>query len=217
MNKITLIIGNKNYSSWSLRPWLLLKHVGVPFEEVRIALYTPESYAELARWSPSGKVPALIDGDLRVWDSLAICEYLAERFPERALWPTDRNARAVARSVSAEMHSGFTALRTHMGMNVRRSLPGKGRAPGVQEDIDRIIAIWRDCRARFGDGGPFLFGQFCIADAMYAPVTLRFTTYHVPLDEECAAYVAAVQALPAMQEWIAAANTEAEVIKEFEY
>lgn len=216
MDKLALVIGNKNYSSWSLRPWLALKHVGEPFEEIRIPLYTPESYAELARWSPSGKVPVLIEGDERVWDSLAICEYLAERFPARALWPAARSARAVARSVSAEMHSGFTALRTHMSMNVRRSLPGQGRAPGVQEDIDRVIAIWKDCRRRFGAGGPFLFGGFSIADAMYAPVALRFTTYCVALDEECAAYVEALRALPAMQEWIAAACAEREMIQEFE-
>ena len=216
MNELTLIIGNKNYSSWSLRAWLLLKHAGIPFNEIRIPLYSSD-WDNILSYSPSGQVPALRDGDLTVWDSLAICEYLAECFPDRQLWPSNKEARAVARSVSAEMHSGFTDLRKNMTMNCRKVFPGKGRAPGVQEDIDRIQQIWNDCRARFGKEGPFLFGQFSIADAMYAPVTTRFLTYDVPLDQVSAAYVKAVQALPAMQEWYAAARAEKEVIEQYEY
>ncbi len=217
MNELTLVIGNKNYSSWSLRPWLLLKHASIPFKEMRIPLYVGDWQAEMLKYSPSGKVPALRDGDLTVWDSLAICEYIAEQLPEHLLWPKDAQARAVARSVSAEMHSGFANLRQNMVMNCRKRYPGKGRAPGVQEDIDRITAIWNDCRARFGRGGDFLFGQFSIADAMFAPVTTRFITYDVPLDPVSAAYVKTVQAMPAMQEWYAAARDEAEVIEQYEY
>ena len=214
---LTLVIGNKNYSSWSLRPWLLLRQAQIPFEEVRIPLYTPTSKAEIRRYSPSGKVPALIDGDVTVWESLAICEYIAERFPDRGLWPADPKARALARAVSTEMHAGFTALRTHMSMNCRRRWPDKGRAPGVQEDIDRICAIWNECRTRFGGDGPFLFGRFSVADAMYAPVVLRFETYVVPLDPVARAYSDAMLALAPLQEWIAAGKAETEVLPAFEY
>lgn len=217
MSELTLVIGNKNYSSWSLRPWLLLKHAGIPVKEIRIPLYVGDWQAEMLKYSPSGKVPALRDGGLTIWDSLAICEYIAEQFPESLFWPKDKEARAVARSVSAEMHSGFANLRQNMTMNCRKHYPGKGRAPGVQEDIDRITAIWNDCRARFGHSGDFLFGQFSIADAMFAPVTTRFITYDVALDPVSAAYVKAVHALPAMQEWYAAARNEAEVIEQYEH
>jgi glutathione S-transferase len=217
MSTLTLVIGNKNYSSWSLRPWLVSVHFGIPFEEVRIPLYQSDTQARLAEWSPSGLVPVLRDGALTVWDSLSICEYLAERFPQLALWPSDHSARAVARSVSAEMHSGFSALREHMSMNIRVSRPGKGRAPGVQEDIDRVCALWRECRSRYGDDGEFLFGRFSIADAMFAPVATRFTTYHVDLDEVCGAYVRSIYALPAMQRWVSEARAEAEVIERYEY
>lgn len=216
MSELTLIIGNKNYSSWSLRPWLLLKYAGIPFSEIRIPLYSSE-WDNILSHSPSGKVPALRDGGLTVWDSLAICEYLAESFPGPQLWPSDKDARAVARSVSAEMHSGFAELRKNMTMNCRKSFPDKGRAPGVQEDIDRIQQLWNDCRARFGKEGPFLFGQFSIADTMYAPVATRFTTYAVQMDKVSAAYVRTVLALPAMQEWYTAARDEKEVIEQYEY
>jgi glutathione S-transferase len=212
----TLVIGNKNYSSWSLRPWLLLRHAGVPFAEKRIAL-GDTSRQEVLRYSPSGKVPALIDGGVTVWESLAICEYLADRHPEKRLWPADPTARALARAVSTEMHAGFARLRTHMSMNCRKRWPDKGRAPGVQEDIDRVAAIWNSCRARFGADGPFLFGGFSIADAMYAPVVLRFETYVVPLDAACRAYADAMLALPALQQWVADGRAETEVLKEFEY
>jgi len=216
MTALTLVIGNKNYSSWSMRPWLLLRQAGIPFAEVRIPLYLPESAAPLAAWSPSGKVPALHDGDIRVWDSLAICEYLNERFPDKQLWPRDAAARAVARSVSAEMHAGFGALREHMSMNIRARYPGKGRTPECIADIERILAIWTDCRARFGGHGDFLFGRFSIADAMYAPVVLRFQTYGVALEGAAKDYAEAVRALPALQAWVADAVAETERIEKFE-
>ena len=216
MPSLTLVIGNKNYSSWSLRPWLLLRQAGIPFEEVRIPLYAPGSTETLATWSPSGKVPALHDGDLRVWDSLAICEYLNERFPDKQLWPADAAARAMARSVSAEMHAGFDALRQNMSMNIRARYPGKGRTPECLADIERILAIWTDCRARFGAGGDFLFGRFSIADAMYAPVVLRFQTYGVALTGAAKDYAEAVLALPALKEWVADGVAETERIEMFE-
>lgn len=216
MDRLTLVIGNKNYSSWSLRPWLLLKQFGIAFDEVRIPLFQPGSEQRLREFSPSGLVPVLRDTSLTVWDTLAICEYLAEKFPQLPLWPASAEARAIARCVSAEMHSGFTALRENMSMNCRKHFPGKGRAPGVQENIDRITEIWRDCRNRYGAGGDMLFGKFSIADAMFAPVTFRFVTYAVETDPVSAAYVKAVQALPPMQEWLAAARAEQEFIARYE-
>lgn len=216
MTDLTLVIGNKNYSSWSLRPWLAMRVAGIPFTEVRIPLYRPDTLADLQAWSPSGLVPLLQDGDLKVWDSLAICEHLAERFPDRGLWPAERAARALARSVSAEMHAGFTGLRNAMSMNIRRRYPDRGRTQECLRDIERVLTIWRDCRARFGAGGDFLCGRFSVADAMYAPVVLRFRTYAVALDGAAADYAAAVLALPAVKEWLAAAETEAENIPQFD-
>lgn len=213
---LTLVIGNKNYSSWSLRPWLVLRQAGIPFEEVRISL-RPELATALAAWSPSGKVPVLHDGDIRVWDSLAIGEYLNERFPEAGLWPTDRTARAMARSVSAEMHAGFGSLREHMSMNIRGRYPGKGRTPECLADVERILAIWTECRAQFGSGGDFLFGRFSIADAMFAPVVLRFQTYVVSLEGAARTYADAVLALPAMQAWVADAQAETERIEKYDF
>jgi glutathione S-transferase len=203
-----LVIGNKNYSSWSLRPWLAMKVLGIPFEEKRVPLYGPESKRELLRYSPAGKVPCLVDGELRVWDSLAILEYLAER--HAGLWPAEATLRVRARSVSAEMHSGFPSLRQHMSMNVRKRHPGKGRTPEVLAEIARVIGIWSECR------GPFLFGPFCAADAMYAPVVLRFRTYEVELPAACRAYADAVLALPALQEWMRDAGRETESLPQFE-
>jgi glutathione S-transferase len=200
-----LVIGNKNYSSWSLRPWIAMKVLGLPFTEKRIALYRPGSKEEILSFSPAGKVPILQDGSTVVWDSLAILEYLAERHPQ--LWPADAADRATARAVSAEMHSGFANLRQHMSMNVRKRYPGKGRTPEVLAEIARIDAIWAAAR------GPFLFGSFSAADAMYAPVVLRFRTYDVDV---CPAYMKAMLALPAMKDWIAAAETEAESLPQFE-
>jgi glutathione S-transferase len=212
----TLIIGNKNYSSWSLRPWLLLKHAGIPFTEIRIPLYTPGTKAEILKYSPAGKVPVLQDGDITVWESLAICEYLAEKLPHLQLWPADLAARTRARAVACEMHAGFGALRQHMSMNCRKRLPGKGRTPEVLKDIERISTLWKDCRAHYGAEGDFLFGRFGIADAMYAPVALRFVTYAVDLDPVSAAYVRAITALPAIQQWLTEAAAESEVIAQFE-
>ncbi len=216
MSRLTLVIGNKNYSSWSLRPWLVLRQAAIPFEEVRIPLYVPGTAETLARWSPSGKVPVLHDGELVVWDSLAICEYLAECFPDKGLWPANPAARAVARAVSAEMHAGFSDLRTAMPMNSRRRIPGRAISEGGSRDIARVTEIWSSCRNRFGGGGEFLFGGFTIADAMYAPVVLRFATYGVELAGAARAYAEAITALPALQEWLAASRAEAETIEAFE-
>jgi glutathione S-transferase len=216
MTDLTLIIGNKNYSSWSLRPWLLLKQAGIPFVERRLPLRTSEWSAQIAQLSPSGRVPALQHGSVQVWDSLAICEYIAEQFPERQLWPGDRAARAEARSISAEMHAGFQALRQNMFMNIRRSMPGGGRTPEALADVERIVAIWNGCRRRYAPGGPFLFGHFTVADAMYAPIPLRFQTWGVSVEGLAGEYARTVLALPAMQEWTAAAQTERESLPHYE-
>lgn len=208
MDAITLVIGNKAYSSWSLRPWLALKHTGVPFTEVLVQLRQPDSRANILQHSPSGRVPLLKHGARAVWDSLAICEYLAETYSDSGLWPDDAYARAVARSMSAEMHSGFADLRSDMPMDLKAQRPGEGRTAACLADIGRVTGIWRDARARFGAGGPYLFGGFSIADCMYAPVVTRFETYGVELDPVSRAYADAVLALPALQEWIAAARAE---------
>jgi len=201
-----LVIGNYNYSSWSLRAWIALKTFGFAFDEKRVPLYGPGAKEEILRHSPAGKVPVLIDGKAVVWDSLAIVEYLAEKNPK--VWPTDSADRARARSVSAEMHAGFAHLRTHMSMNVRKRYPGKGRTPEVLEEIARIESIWAQAK------GPYLFGTFSAADAMYAPVVLRFRTYGV--ETASRAYYDAMLGLPAMQAWIAAAEREAESIPQFD-
>ena len=203
-----LVIGNKNYSSWSLRPWLLMSHAGIPFEEVPVRLFTPSFAEEIGRYAPANKVPALIDGDIVVWDSLAVVEYLAERFPDKQLWPQDPAARAFARSICAEMHAGFGNLRSQMPMNLSAMLPGMGWNVAVQRDIDRIVQLWQQARDRFGKGGPYLFGAFSIADAYYAPVVCRFATYGVHLPEPAKAYADLVLELPALQRWIAAAREE---------
>ena len=216
MTDLTLIIGNKNYSSWSLRPWLLLKQAGIPFVERRIPLRSAEWSAQISRLSPSGKVPALQHGSIQAWDSLAICEYIAEQYPDKQLWPGDRAARAEARSISAEMHAGFQALRQNMFMNIRRSMPGGGRAPEALADVERIVAIWNGCRRRYASGGPFLFGHFTIADAMYAPIPLRFQTWGVSVEGLAGEYARTLLALPAMQEWIAAAGAERESLPHYE-
>lgn len=211
MTNLTLIIGNKNYSSWSLRPWLLMKQGGIPFEEIRIALYTPTSKAEILRYSPSGQVPTLKDGDLVIWDSLAIAEYvIAEYAPQ--LLPEDRQKRAIARSISAEMHSGFLPLRQMMSMDCRSRYTLPTIPPELQANIDRILNLWRTCRQTYAEKGPFLFGDFSLADAMYAPVVSRFVTYGVTLDPLCQDYADTLWQLPAMQEWLDAAQQESEVI-----
>jgi glutathione S-transferase len=201
-----LVIGNKNYSSWSLRPWIAMKTLGLEFDEKRILLDTPTTRQEILRHSPAGRVPCLVDGGLAVWDSLAILEYLAERHPR--LWPAERAERARARSLAAEMHSGFAALRSHMGLNVRARFPGKGRNAEALEDIRRIDAIWSQAK------GPFLFGAFTAADAMFAPVVLRFRTYEVRVSNR--AYYEAMLALPAMKQWIAEAEQEPEAIPKYD-
>ncbi len=208
MGDLTLVIGNKNYSSWSLRPWLVLKVAGIPFREHRVLLDLPDSAAKIREWSPSGRVPVLADGDLRIWDSLAINEYLAETFPDKTLWPSEKGLRASARAISAEMHSGFTALRSNLLMDTR-SRRTKTWGADVQADIDRICQIWRDARARVpAGGGPFLFGRFSIADAMYAPVATRFRTYGVQADAVCTTYRDTILDLPAMKAWDAEAAQE---------
>ncbi len=201
---LVLYVGTKHLSSWSLRPFLALVQSGLPFETRTIALDRPTSRADILRVTPSGKVPVLHDGDLAIWDSLAICEYLAERAP--SLWPADRVARARARTISAEMHSGFAALRQHMPMQLLEQRHGQGHTPDALADAARVHAIWRDALGR--SGGPLLFGDFSIADAMFAPVVTRFQTYGIELDASCRAYVAAVEALPAMKRWRAEAAAE---------
>jgi glutathione S-transferase len=209
----TLVIGNKNLSSWSLRPWLVLARCQTPFDEVLLKLDTPTFQSEVGQYSAAGKVPILLhktEGDrtITIWDSLAISEYLAERFPEKNLWPKDPAKRAMARTVTSEMHSGFATLRKNMPMNVAGRLPGQGRAPGVQEDIDRICEIWHLCLSKYSDGGPFLFGDFSIADAFFAPVVTRFTTYAVTIDKTCQQYANAIWSLPEMKSWANAAAKE---------
>ena len=205
-----LVIGDKNWSSWSLRPWILLKQAGIPFEEISVRLRQPDTAAQIAVHSPSGWVPVLLTDEGEVWDSLAICEYLADRFPEKKLWPAERYARAVARSVSAEMHSGFPSLRKEMSMFCLARIALPSVSDDTLKDIARIIAMWEDCRRRFGQGGPFLFGDFSVADAMFAPVVTRFRTYGVALGDELQGYCDAVMALDAMQEWLAGARVEEE-------
>ena len=208
MSKLVLVIGTKRYSSWSLRPWLALKQAGIAFDTVSIALRQPDTKAKILEHSPSGKVPLLKDGSLLVWDSLAICEYVAELACAVPLWPENRGVRAVARAVSAEMHSGFMPLRQHLPMDLLQRATLPAIPADAQEDIARIQALWNDCRARYGAGGAFLFGRWSNADAMFAPVATRFRTYDVALDPVSQAYVESIMTLPAMQEWIAAAQAE---------
>ncbi|HEY5211334.1 MAG TPA: glutathione S-transferase family protein [Stellaceae bacterium] len=217
MPDFIIYIGNRVYSSWSLRGWLPLKQLGVPFEEVMIPLYDEGSKDAILRQSPSGKVPALHHKGRMVWESLAIGEYLAEEFPAARLWPEEAGARALARAVSAEMHAGFANLRVELSMNLRRIIPGRRFSPDALAQIARVQAIWRDCRARHGAGGPFLFGHFTIADAMYAPVVTRFRTYGIELDPMCETYAEAIWELPAMIAWCEAAAKETIVIDKFEY
>ena len=207
---LTLVIGSKRYSSWSLRPWIALKVAKIPFKEVLVPLRQAATAKALARHSPTKKVPVLVTGDLKIWESLAILEYLAERYPTKGLWPKGCEARAIARAIAAEVHAGFGALRTHMPMDHGKSHPGQGNGPGVAADIVRIESIWRDCRKRVGRGGPFLFGAFGAADAMFAPVVSRFTTYGVKLSDASQAYCDAVNALLPMQAWTKAATREPE-------
>jgi len=211
---LTLFVGNRNYSSWSLRPWLAMKQAGLAFEDVRILLDQPDTKEQILRHSPNGRVPCLVDGALTVWDSIAICEYVNEQYCGGSLWPRDVARRARARAVAAEMHSGFAPLRTHMAMDIRGCYPERGAAAlaraDVAADVARIRAIWADCLAT--SGGPFLFGGFSIADAFFAPVVTRFRTYAIALAAPLANYSDAVFGLPAMQQWVAAATAEPETI-----
>ena len=210
-----LVIANKNYSSWSMRPWVVMKAFDLAFEEVRIPLRQPDTGARIAQYSASGRVPVLVDGSTVVWDSLAICEYLAEQFPDHALWPRESRARAVARSICAEMHAGFTGLRSAMWMNIRARFPGKGRTPEAQGDIGRICEIWEECLTRSGPHG-FLFGDFSIADAYFAPVVMRFRTYEVALAPALHAFMERIVEHPAVAQWMREALAETERIEHYD-
>jgi glutathione S-transferase len=209
---LKLVIGNKNYSPWSMRPWVLLRQAGIAFEEVQLKFGDDGKPKGVERYSAARKVPVLIIDGEPVWDSLAICETVAELHPEKQLWPAAPEARRVARSVCAEMHSGFQGLRSAMGMNIRSRHPGKGMNPQSRQDIDRVVEIWTDCRKRFGAGGDLLFGRFSVADAFYAPVVTRFETYAVALPSAAQAYCEAVRVLPAVREWCDAARRETEFV-----
>ncbi len=211
-----LTIGNKNYSSWSFRPWIALKVAGIPFEETVIPIYYPGSREKFLALSPAGKVPILRDGGVTVWESLAILEYLAEKFPDAALWPRDPAARAHARAIANEMHAGFLPLRRQCPMNMWRPVKKLALSAETAANVTRIDAMWSDCRARFNRGGLFLFGRFSAADAMYAPVVSRFHTYGIEVGEASAAYMQAMMALPAWHEWYAAALKEEWVLEEDE-
>jgi glutathione S-transferase len=214
---LKLIIGNKNYSSWSMRPWLGLKANQIAFEEIFIPLYTGDTDKKrILGFTPAGKVPALLDGDVTIWDSLAIIEYAAERFPQTRLWPEDRASRAHARSISAEMHSGFAALRNECGMNLHRPVGAVTLSADARADIARIQQIWIECRERHGKSGPFLFGTFGGADAMFAPVVHRFCTYAIEVAPEARRYMDTMMSLPAFQEWTRAGLAETLVIEKFE-
>jgi glutathione S-transferase len=220
MAEFTLVIGNKNYSSWSLRGWLMAKIAGIEFEEIVVPLDLPDTQTAIRKHSPSGRVPVLLHRGLAVWESLAIAEYLNDLKPEAGLYPPSAAARAHARSISTEMHAGFVDLRNNMPMNIRASYPGKGMTPAVRADIERITGMWRDCRKRFSaafqkDDG-FLFGAFGAADAMYAPVVTRLRTYGVKVDSDTDAYCNAVLAHPAMKTWIDAAKHEPWLIAGYE-
>jgi glutathione S-transferase len=208
-----LVIGNKNYSSWSFRPWLAMKVAGIAFDETVISLEAQDFKARITAISAAGKVPVLIDGDTHIWESLAILEYLAEKFPAAALWPMDTATRAQARAVASEMHAGFVSLRRLLPMNVWRPVKPRALDDGSKADVVRIDAIWSGCRARFAAGGPFLFGAFGAADAMYAPVIWRFHTYAVDVSDTARAYMRAMMTLPAWSEWRDAARREPWVLE----
>ncbi|MDA5192964.1 glutathione S-transferase family protein [Govanella unica] len=207
MSAYELVIGDKSFSSWSLRPWLLLKVAGVPFIERNVRLRQPDSREQILTYSPSGKVPLLLTEGFEVWDSLAIAEYIAECLPEKALWPRDQMARARARAISAEMHAGFPDLRNELSMDILNRHPTPELSAGAARDVARVQEIWRSARAE-ARGGPFLFGHFTVADAMYAPVVTRFISYNIPLDPVCRAYADVILDLPAMIEWTVGAKAE---------
>ncbi|MEW5421903.1 glutathione S-transferase family protein [Amorphus sp. 3PC139-8] len=210
---LVLVIGNKAYSSWSLRPWLLMAEVGIDFDEILIPLDEADTKERILRHSPSGKVPCLVDGDVAVWDTMSIMEYLADHYSDRAIWPADPVARAIARSVSAEMHSGFPALRKACPMNLRKRFPFLGwGGPAAAAEVARIEQIFADCRSRFAGSGPFLFGAFSAADAMYAPVVTRLDRYGWEVSAATRSYMDAVLALPSLKRWTSDAAAEPWVI-----
>jgi glutathione S-transferase len=211
-----LVIGNKNYSSWSFRPWLAMKVAGIAFDETVISLDAPDFKTCVTTLGGSGRVPVLIDNDTRIWESLAILEYLAEKFPAAGLWPKAASMRAHARALAAEMHAGFTALRKQLPMNVARPVKSHALDPRTEKDIARIEAIWSECRSKYGASGLFLFGQFSAADAMFAPVVWRFHTYAVEVSPTTRGYMQAMMALPAWHEWRDAARRETWVLAEDE-
>jgi glutathione S-transferase len=214
---VKLVIGNKNYSSWSMRPWLALRANNIDFDEIFIPLYTGEADKQrILSFTHSGKVPVLIDGDVTIWDSLAIIEYVAERFPEARLWPEDRARRAHARSISAEMHSGFLALRNECGMNLHRPIGAIALSAEARANVARVEQIWIECRERYGKMGPFLFGDFSGADAMFAPVVHRFRTYAIEVAPEARDYIDTMTGLAAFQEWTRASLAETLVIDKLE-
>lgn len=216
MSGMTLIIGNKNYSSWSLRPWVFLRQNQIAFAEQRIALFTGTTDAQLEPYHSDYKVPVLLDGEQCIWDSLAILEYLAEKYPDTGGWPTETKARALARSVSAEMHSSFANVRREMPMNCRKKFTGVQLSAAAEHEVARIKWLWRTCRKQFGNGGEWLFGNYSIADAMYAPIALRFSGYNVPLEGVEQDYVRSVLNQPCIVEWISAGTRETEIIEEDE-
>jgi glutathione S-transferase len=209
---LTLVIGSKRWSSWSLRPWIALRQAGIPFDEIVVPLRRPDTRARALDYSPSGKLPVLLDGAVTVWDSLAILDYIDRRFPRAELWPDDLSALACAKSISAEMHAGFAAMRRELSMDIGADLPTPALSDEALADIARVMALWRDARTRFGGAGPFLFGRFTIADAMYVPVATRFETYRLEtqgaVDAVAGDYLRALLTLPAMEEWRRAARAE---------
>ena len=216
MTVLTLIFGNKNYSSWSLRPWVLMKHYQINFTEKRVALFTETTNAELSEYGSDFKVPVLKDGDLIVWDTLAILEYVSEKYLKGKGWPSDEKARAVARSVSAEMHSSFINVRNELPMNCRKKFNDIKLSADAEREVERIKTLWRDCRNKFGSEGEWLFGKYSIADAMYSPIALRFEGYNIPLQGIEADYVKSVLNQPCILEWIEAGKQEKEIIEEDE-
>lgn len=211
-----LIIGNKNYSSWSLRPWLLMKEKGISFKETKIPLYIEGSEEELLKYSSSGKVPALLDGEITVWDSLSICEYVNEEYPDIGCWPKKKDQRALARSVSHEMHSGFFEIRNTLHMNCRKKIKYSSISIELERDIERVCEIWRMCRASCTEPGGYLFGSFSIADAMYAPVVLRFESYGIEVGDIERKYMDVILANPSLESWVAEGINEEEYIEECE-
>ncbi|MEC4803671.1 MAG: glutathione S-transferase family protein [Jaaginema sp. PMC 1079.18] len=216
MTHLKLVIGNKNYSPWSLITWITLKQAGIEFEEIRILLDLPTTHERIRQYSPTGRVPVLLDGEINIWESLAICEYVTENYAPQLL-PEDRTSRAIARSIICEIFFGFHNLRKNMPLDCRARYPGEGMTIEVQADINRITEIWRNCRDRFGKEGDFLFGKFTLADAMFAPVVSRFITYGVKLDSHSQKYVKTMLALPTMQEWLEAAHQETESIDHYPF